>query len=121
MQPRPDPRRQFVVTNAEQPALRLNLRRRAPAGDERTRQRGVAKIDPNGIVQHAAHAGRNAIGSLRAGPVRGFVGTAAEAVDVIGQYQDAGVDLLISADPRALRREWDAAFCSMRSTSELYV
>jgi hypothetical protein len=62
------------------------------------------------------------------GPVRGFVGTAAEAIDVIGQYQHAGVDLLISADrpndpenPRALRRECDAVFCSMRSTSELYV
>ncbi len=32
------------------------------------------------------------------GPVRGFVSTASEAVDLIGQYQDAGVDLLINAD-----------------------
>jgi F420-dependent oxidoreductase-like protein len=32
------------------------------------------------------------------GPLRGFVGTVSEAIDLIGQYQDAGVDLLISAD-----------------------
>ena len=32
------------------------------------------------------------------GPVRGFVGTASEAIDLIGQYQDAGVDLLINSD-----------------------
>ena len=32
------------------------------------------------------------------GPLRGFVGTVSEAVDLIGQYQDAGVDLLINAD-----------------------
>ena len=32
------------------------------------------------------------------GPLRGFVGTVAEAIDLIGQYQDAGVDLLINAD-----------------------
>jgi F420-dependent oxidoreductase-like protein len=34
------------------------------------------------------------------GPLRGFVGTVSEAVDLIGQYQDAGVDLLINADRR---------------------
>jgi len=32
------------------------------------------------------------------GPLRGFVGTVTEAIDLIGQYQDAGVDLLIYAD-----------------------
>jgi len=32
------------------------------------------------------------------GPLRGFVGTVSEAIDLIGQYQDAGVDLLINAD-----------------------
>src|SRR5205814_4987417 len=31
-------------------------------------------------------------------PLRGFVGTVSEAIDLIGQYQDAGVDLLINAD-----------------------
>jgi F420-dependent oxidoreductase-like protein len=34
------------------------------------------------------------------GPLRGFVGTVAEAVDSIGQYQDAGVGLMINADRR---------------------
>jgi alkanesulfonate monooxygenase SsuD/methylene tetrahydromethanopterin reductase-like flavin-dependent oxidoreductase (luciferase family) len=34
------------------------------------------------------------------GPVRGFVGSVSKAVDLVGQYQDAGVDLLINADRR---------------------
>src|SRR5215472_11025703 len=34
------------------------------------------------------------------GPLRGFVGTVAEAIDLIGQYQDAGVRLLINSDYR---------------------
>ena len=34
------------------------------------------------------------------GPLRGFVGTVSEAIDLIRQYQDAGVDLLINADRR---------------------
>jgi F420-dependent oxidoreductase-like protein len=34
------------------------------------------------------------------GPMRGFVGTTIEAIDLIGQYQDAGIDLLINADRR---------------------
>ena len=33
-------------------------------------------------------------------PLRGFVGTVSEAIDLIGQYQDAGVDLLINSDRR---------------------
>ena len=32
------------------------------------------------------------------GPLRGFVGMRSEAIDLIGQYQDAGIDLLINAD-----------------------
>ena len=32
------------------------------------------------------------------GSLPGFVGTVSEAIDLIGQYQDAGVDMLISAD-----------------------
>src|SRR5439155_625503 len=47
----------FVVTNAEQPALRLNPGRRAPAGDECARQRRVKEINRDGVVQHAAHTG----------------------------------------------------------------
>jgi hypothetical protein len=34
------------------------------------------------------------------GPVRGFVGTVPQAVDLIGRYQDAGVQLLINSDYR---------------------
>jgi F420-dependent oxidoreductase-like protein len=34
------------------------------------------------------------------GPLRGFVGTVPEAIDLIGQYRDAGVDLLINSDYR---------------------
>jgi len=34
------------------------------------------------------------------GPLRGFVGTVSQAIDLIGQYQDAGVQLLINSDYR---------------------
>jgi alkanesulfonate monooxygenase SsuD/methylene tetrahydromethanopterin reductase-like flavin-dependent oxidoreductase (luciferase family) len=34
------------------------------------------------------------------GPLRGFVGTVSAAIDLIGQYQDAGVHLLINSDYR---------------------
>jgi hypothetical protein len=30
--------------------------------------------------------------------LRGFVGTVSEAIDLIGQYQQAGIGLLINAD-----------------------
>jgi len=32
--------------------------------------------------------------------LRGFVGTVSKAIDLIGQYQDAGVHLLINSDYR---------------------
>jgi hypothetical protein len=34
------------------------------------------------------------------GPLSGFVGTVSEAIDLIGQYQDAGVDLVINSNLR---------------------
>jgi F420-dependent oxidoreductase-like protein len=34
------------------------------------------------------------------GPLRGFVGTVSEAIDLIGRYQDSGVQLLINSDYR---------------------
>ncbi len=37
---------------------------------------------------------------LARGPLRGFVGTVPEAIDLVGQYQDAGVQLLINSDYR---------------------
>jgi F420-dependent oxidoreductase-like protein len=47
----------------------------------------------------AAVAAKRARLSAR-GPLRGFVGTVSEAVDLIGRYRDAGVDLLINSDYR---------------------
>ncbi|HEY2540387.1 MAG TPA: hypothetical protein VGI28_12995, partial [Stellaceae bacterium] len=35
------------------------------------------------------------------GPLRGFVGTVSAAIDLIGQYQAAGVQLLINSDYRS--------------------
>jgi len=32
------------------------------------------------------------------GPSRAFFGTVSKAIDLIGQYQDAGIDLLINGD-----------------------
>jgi F420-dependent oxidoreductase-like protein len=34
------------------------------------------------------------------GPLRGFVGTVSEAIDLVGQYREVGIDLLINADRR---------------------
>jgi hypothetical protein len=34
------------------------------------------------------------------GPLRDFVGTVSEAIDLVGQYRDAGIDLLINGDYR---------------------
>jgi alkanesulfonate monooxygenase SsuD/methylene tetrahydromethanopterin reductase-like flavin-dependent oxidoreductase (luciferase family) len=34
------------------------------------------------------------------GPLRGFVGTVSEAIDLVGQYRDVGVQLLINSDYR---------------------
>jgi hypothetical protein len=34
------------------------------------------------------------------GPIRGFVGTVSQAIDLIGQYRDVGVQLLINSDYR---------------------
>jgi alkanesulfonate monooxygenase SsuD/methylene tetrahydromethanopterin reductase-like flavin-dependent oxidoreductase (luciferase family) len=36
----------------------------------------------------------------RCGPLRGFVGTVSQVVDLIDEYQDAGVQLLINSDHR---------------------
>jgi hypothetical protein len=34
------------------------------------------------------------------GPLRGFIGAESEAIDLVGLYQEAGIDLLINADRR---------------------
>ena len=66
MQPRPDPRRWLVVTNAEHAILRFDSGPSAPARDERARERCVEEIDRHGVIQHAAHAGRRHCPSVRA-------------------------------------------------------
>ncbi|MFL5268714.1 MAG: TIGR03560 family F420-dependent LLM class oxidoreductase [Stellaceae bacterium] len=48
---------------------------------------------------HAAVAAKRERLSAR-GPLRGFVGSVTEAIDLIGQYRDAGVQLLINSDYR---------------------
>jgi hypothetical protein len=37
---------------------------------------------------------------LASGPLRGFVGAVSQAIDLVGQYRDAGVQLLINSDYR---------------------
>lgn len=41
------------------------------------------------------------------GPLRGFIGTVAEAIDLVGQFRDAGVQLLINSDYRNDRETLD--------------
>jgi len=50
MQPGPDALRRLIVANAEHAAFRLNPGCRAPAGDERARERSVDEIDRHSIV-----------------------------------------------------------------------
>ncbi len=58
------------------------------------------RIEPWLLVRDAAALPAKCERLAGRGPLRGFVGTVSEAIDVIGQYQDAGVDLLIYADRR---------------------
>jgi alkanesulfonate monooxygenase SsuD/methylene tetrahydromethanopterin reductase-like flavin-dependent oxidoreductase (luciferase family) len=48
---------------------------------------------------HAAVAAKRQRLAAR-GPLRGFIGTPAQAIDQIAQYRDAGVQLLINSDYR---------------------
>ena len=52
----------------------------------------LARDEPALAAKRERHAVR--------GPLRGFVGTVSEAIDLIGRYQDAGVQLLINSDYR---------------------
>ena len=58
------------------------------------------RIEPWLLARDAAAlaAKRDRLAAL--GPLRGFIGTVSEATDLIGQYRDAGIDLLINADRR---------------------
>jgi len=56
------------------------------------------RVIPWLLAQNAAALAAKRERLTARGPLRGFVGTVTEAIDLIGQYQDAGVDLLIYAD-----------------------
>jgi alkanesulfonate monooxygenase SsuD/methylene tetrahydromethanopterin reductase-like flavin-dependent oxidoreductase (luciferase family) len=68
-------------------------------------QRDYATIEKTNIISLLLARDAAAVKAKRErlsarGPLRGFVGTPAEAIDLIGQYQDAGVQLLINSDYR---------------------
>jgi F420-dependent oxidoreductase-like protein len=52
----------------------------------------IARDDAGVTAKRQRLAGR--------GPLRGFVGTVSEAIDLVGRYQEAGVQLLINSDYR---------------------
>ena len=58
------------------------------------------RIQPWVLARDAAAVAAKRERLAARGPLRGFVGTVSEAIDLIGQYQDAGVDLLINSDRR---------------------
>jgi len=70
-----------------------------------TAQRDYRTIETTNIISlliardpAAVAAKRERLGAR--GPLRGFVGTVSEAIDLIGRYRDAGVQLLIHSDYR---------------------
>jgi hypothetical protein len=56
------------------------------------------RIQPWALARDAAAVAAKRERLATRGPLPGFVGTVFEAIDLIGQYQNAGVDLLIDAD-----------------------
>jgi hypothetical protein len=58
------------------------------------------RIQPWVLARDAAAVAAKRERLASRGPLRGFVGTVSEAIDLTGQYQDAGIDLLINADRR---------------------
>jgi hypothetical protein len=66
-----------------------------------------------GIGPRRGRGGGEARALAARGALRGFVGTVSEAVDLIGQYQDAGVDLLTNSD------RWNAVETRELSVSDV--
>lgn len=58
------------------------------------------RIEPWVLARDAAALAAKRERLAAHGPLRGFVGTVPEAIDLVGRYQDAGVDLLILPDRR---------------------
>jgi hypothetical protein len=68
-------------------------------------QRDYDEIEKTNIISMLLARDEAAVAAKRErlsarGPLRGLVGTPSEAVDLIGQYQDAGVQLFINSDYR---------------------
>jgi hypothetical protein len=59
---------------------------------------GGEQMTPRAAARLAVAVKRDRLSAR--GPLRGFVGTVAEAIDLVGQYRDAGVQLLINSDYR---------------------
>src|SRR5438105_12169983 len=62
----PDARFWLIVAHFEHAAIRLRPGPGAPSGNERAGERGVEKIDRDGVIQQAAHSGRRHRPSVRA-------------------------------------------------------
>lgn len=56
------------------------------------------RVQPSLLARDVATAAAKRERLAARGPLRGSVGTVSEAIDLIGQYQDAGLDPLINAD-----------------------
>jgi hypothetical protein len=66
----------------------------------RSRLRQIEKTHVRGwlLARNDAAAAAKRERLTARGPLRAFFGTLSEAIDLIGQYQDAGIDLLINGD-----------------------
>ena len=66
----------------------------------RSRLRQIEKTHVRGwlLARNGAAAAAKRERLTARGPSRAFFGTVSEAIDLIGQYQDAGIDLLINGD-----------------------
>jgi len=69
-----------------------------PSSDTGTAATSTTKSSKTHAKDAAVAAKRERLAAR--GPLRGFVGTVSEAIDLIGQYQNAGVQLLINSDYR---------------------
>ena len=76
------------------------LRRHCDVADRHYGTIEKTRIQPWVLARDAAAVAAKRERLAARGPLRGFVGTVSEPIDLIGQYQYGGVDLLINADRR---------------------